>query len=449
MNNVTLFIVDESVDLEIIKIKVSEYKNLKIISFDFNTHKLLSENGIAHDKIEDYLDNSDYQKIDDAVVSLSVNWYKKKNLEPFLEYRDVNLGSLLEIEMPSFLFPIVKKFYGVLRLFEKDKPSMIVAPLAVSNIMKIISNEVQVHTFEKMKKDNQPSLVFDYIQLKFNIGGIPFRFNIRRHTFFRIKKLLENFTRFFLNLKPDFKRSMSDAILMLDFNPIVYKDLFVELSKLNKQILLLNQRRPAIQNLQSINIIKKAKCKILRLDDFLDSDLKRKIDDNTRAKLGQLYEMWNNDNLLNPIFSVEGYSLWNVVRDSFIQTCKNRFTECIYGLELAAKMLEKIKFKCILEWAHTATDEKIICLEANKLHIPIIFLQHGLMTLNESFEKFRIFFPFFPSNGAKMAVWGDIMKEFNINNGIREDLVLNTGSPRHDVYFSRKKTKGKPKGVIL
>src|SRR5437899_11646924 len=138
MNNVTLFLVDESVDLEIIKIKVAEYKNLKIISFDFNTHKLLSENGIAHDKIEDYLDNSDYQKIDDSVVSLSVNWYKKKNLEPYLEYRNINLGSLLEIEMPSFFFPIMKKFYGVLRLYEKDKLSMIVDTITISNFVNTI-----------------------------------------------------------------------------------------------------------------------------------------------------------------------------------------------------------------------------------------------------------------------------------------------------------------------
>ena len=153
MNNVdTFFLVDESVDLETIKIKVNEYKNSKIVSFDFNTHKLLSENGIAHNKIEDYLDNSDYQKIDDSVVSLSVNWYKKKNLEPYLEYRNINLGSLLEIEMPSFFFPIMKKFYGVLRLYEKDKPSMIVASITISNIVKTISNEVHVNTFEKIKK---------------------------------------------------------------------------------------------------------------------------------------------------------------------------------------------------------------------------------------------------------------------------------------------------------
>src|SRR5438445_12060497 len=174
MNNVdTFFLVDESVDLETIKIKVNEYKNSKIVSFDFNTHKLLSENGIAHNKIEDYLDNSDYQKIDDSVVSLSVNWYKKKNLEPYLEYRNINLDSLLEIEMPSFFFPTMKKFYGVLRLYDKDKPSMIVAPITISNIVKTISNEVHVNTFEKIKKGNQQLILFNYINLKFTIVGTP------------------------------------------------------------------------------------------------------------------------------------------------------------------------------------------------------------------------------------------------------------------------------------
>ena len=442
------YLIDESVNLDAIRKQMEVHKEGKFVSFDFRAHKLLEKEKISHEKIEDYLDGSDYKKIDGMVASLSLNWYKDSSVEKYLEYRDINLGSLLEIEMPSFFFPIIKKFYGILKLFEKNTPSIVVASTTISKIVSIVSPKIELITLEKIT-DKEPALVFDNIQIKFNVGGIPFRFNIKRQTFFRIKRLVENLTSSLFNLKPNLNGLMNDIILLLDFNPLIYRDLLNELSKTDKRIFLLNQRRPAIQNLESLKIIRNANCKILSLDDFLDIDLKRKIEANEKSKLSQLNEIWKNNDVLNKIFLVEGYSIWNVIKDSFIQTCNRRFLECIRQLELAAKMFEKIKFKCMLEWAHTATDEKIMCLEAKKLGIPTIFLQHGMMILNDSFEKFRKFAPFFPSNGAKIAVWGEVMKNFNIVNGIEDDLILDTGSPRHDAYFSRRKTQKKSTGVIL
>ena len=442
------YLIDESVNLDSIKKQMDLNRDGKFITFDFRSHKLLERENITHEKIEDYLNELDYEKIDDYVSSISVNWYKNTSIDKLLEYRDINLGSLLEIEMPSFFFPIVKNFYGVLRLFEKNKPTLVISSPVMSKIVKATFPETELITLEQMNS-KEPSLVFDQIQIKFNIGKMPFRFNIKRHTFFKIKKLTENLTRSIFNMKSNVYSQVDNAVLLLDFNPLVYGNLLNELSKTNKQIFLLNQRRPAIQNLQSLKIIKNANCKILSLDDFLNDALKRKIETNGHSKLSQINKIWENDELLNKIFLVEGHSIWDAIKNNFIPTCNVRFMECISKLELAATMFEKIKFKCMLEWAHTATDEKIMCLEAKKVSIPTIFLQHGMMILNDSFEKFRKFAPFFPSNGAKIAVWGETMKNFNLGHGVSNDLILDTGSPRHDEYFSRKQKKKKSTGVIL
>ena len=41
--------------------------------------------------------------------------------------------------------------------------------------------------------------------------------------------------------------------------------------------------------------------------------------------------------------------------------------ECIEKIELAEILFKKIKFKCILEWAHTSTEEKIIISRSKKI----------------------------------------------------------------------------------
>ena len=60
----------------------------------------------------------------------------------------------------------------------------------------------------------------------------------------------------FFNLKVNPDSYNTKSILLLDFNPIIYESLFKELSNIKKNIILLNQRRPAIWNMESLKIIR-------------------------------------------------------------------------------------------------------------------------------------------------------------------------------------------------
>ena len=57
-------------------------------------------------------------------------------------------------------------------------------------------------------------------------------------------------------------------ILLLDFNPERYEHLLLELSKLNHNIILLNQRRPAVWNKNSLKIIRKTNTFVINLNNF-------------------------------------------------------------------------------------------------------------------------------------------------------------------------------------
>ena len=431
----TIFLVDESVDMNILKSKVKEYDNIRIISYDYYTHKSLNNLGLNHEKIEDYLDEEDRLLIDEKVIELSTNWYKHESLQKYLKYEDINLGSLLEMEFTKYFFNILKKFIGTMRIIEKEKPEMVVTSLLLSRIITTFPDKVKsipINTIEK-----SPELFFDKIEIKFNLGKKPIVFQISRKNFLIIKKIAEKITSSVFKLKFNMKDSLQDSILLLDFNPILYGDLMTELGKTKKQVILLNQRRPAIMNFKSLNVVKNANCKVLSLDDLLDPEIVSKIEMEKNKIQKKLDELWNLD-VFNEIFLIEGYSMWETIRTSFSNICLNRFMECIFKIQLTKKLFDKINVKSILEWAHKAVEERIILIEANKRKIPITTLQHGTMTLNEKFARYRSITPFFPSDGAKMAIWGKLMMELNLKNGINENELIVSGSPRHDIFFKKK-----------
>lgn len=59
----------------------------------------------------------------------------------------------------------------------------------------------------------------------------------------------------------------------MEFNPIQYNELMHEIYSLNDEIILLNERRPAVWNLKSLTIVKNTKSKILRLSTTSDNVL--------------------------------------------------------------------------------------------------------------------------------------------------------------------------------
>ena len=258
MDKNAIFLVDESVDIETVQLKISEYAQVKIISFDYYSHKSLTQAKIAHDKVEDYLNQNDRSDIDSKVMSFSTEWYKHPQLQNYLEYKNRNLGSLIELEFPRYFINILRKFVGTIRIIEKEKPTTIITSLMLTSVINSISsNRIEVISLEKPKKST-PILFLIHINVRFNLGKKYISFHISRKNFLKLKKFAENLTKIFFNVKTDLNSSIDSAILLLDFNPLIYEELLFELAKLHDKIILFNQRRPAIVNMDSLRIVKKS-----------------------------------------------------------------------------------------------------------------------------------------------------------------------------------------------
>ena len=262
-----------------------------------------------------------------------------------------------------------------------------------------------------------------------------------------MKDFVEKITKQFLKLNQNFN-SNQKCILLLDFNTIQYNLLLKELSHSSKNILLLNQRRPAVWNLESYNIIRKLGSNIISLNDF-NKKIENKIKQEKQQTKNELEAMWNNNLIFNKIFTIENYSIWNSIKDSFKKMCNTRFLDSVERLMLLQQLFTKYDISVILEWAETAPHEKEVVHVAKRYGKKIVMLQHGMSPSGDIWGRAGRFFSFFsgPLNSDKQVVWGGITKDYAIKCGHNPENVISVGSPRHDKFFQAKKIDSK--GMIL
>lgn len=434
MNEIIL--VEGDINFESIDKEIFDNKKL-VVSFDYKSHKSLTENNIEHKLVEEFFLEDDKAEIDLFSLKLGISWYKDKKLKSYLEYDGLNLGSLLELEMPSYFFNILKKIIGIKKIIEKENPNKIIS-YSLKKYVYVICKERGIKT-QFYEKKISTGLFFDEISIPLNLGFTIKNVKISRKNYFKIKKAVDKISNSVWKTKSSKKAlEKKDSILLLDFNTKLYKDFIKSFPSSEKNIIFLNQRRPAIWDLESLKIIKNSNCKVLSLRDFENKETKKIYQmkqDELRQKLNQMLE---NEDVLKNIFSHNNEPFWNAIKEDFSKIVIERFSESMRRLILIHEMFENLNIKSIVNWAHTGMEEKEIGFVANNKTIPIFCLQHGIMTLNEKFEKYHPIMPVLPSNNSKMMVWGEIMKEYLLKHKINPRQILVVGSPRHDRFFKKK-----------
>lgn len=427
----TIILAEDNTDFDFFK-DFAHKIDYKVISFDIVAHKRLESLGIKHELIEDYFEDGDPKLVDDNTIRICLEWYKQKAFSEFLQFEGVNFGWLLEIELFSFIVQTIKKFVGIIRLIEKEKPSLVYCSKLLSLMILEIDKSSVIET-RLVPTSSASSLHFDKVEIPINVGGRLIPIRISRDSAIKIKKLIESFTNIFFHLKPSGNKP---SLVLLDFNPILYKDMLKELSKLPYQILLLNERRPAAWNLQAIKILRKLGCKVVLLNDFLDESTRDEIKAKQQKFASSLDGLFSNDEEFKAFFSVLGVSFWPSIKDYFVLSCKTRFSESIQRLVLTEKFIQNFKIKQVVTMYNTGVEEKIILSRFEKYNIPGILLQHGYLP-HGSYVKnnYLAISPVIPQKGIKNAVWGNFTKELLLNLGIPSDAIYTIGSPRHDQFF--------------
>ena len=434
MNEIIL--VEGKIDFNVIEKKIFNNNSL-VVSFDFDSHKTLNQNKIKHKLVEDYFSEEDKIEIDSFSLKLGTSWYKNEKISQYLEYDKINLGSLLELEMPSYFLKILKRVIGIKKIVEKEEPKKIISYSLKKYVNEFCKKkEITIKNYEKRK---ETGLFFDEISIPLSLGVTTKNIKISRKNYFRLKKIMEKISNSIWRTKLNKKLLLNnESILLIDFNTKLYEDLLKSFPVSNKNIIILNQRKPAIWNLETLQIIKNSNCKILSIKDFENKITKEKNELDQKEFNKKLKKMLNDKNSLNAIFSHNQESFWEIIENEFSDIITKRFSESIKRLVLIDIMFNEMNIKSVLDWAHTGMEEKEISFLANKRKIPIFCLQHGIMTLNPKFNKYHSIMPVLPSNNSKMLVWGEIMKDYLLKQNVNSKDITIVGSPRHDKFFKQK-----------
>jgi len=429
-----IIFVEDSFDVEkIIQKKINLTQSI-IFTLDIKSHIALKEKNIQHEFAESYISKDDRINIFNASIKFR-DWYKRHPELKELLFKGINLIEVFDLnELQQLLLERLFKLLIIKRILEKYDAEKIIASKSLKSIIESIPLSKK-YTLEFFLKPSNNSSFFDKYQINYKIGFFNISFKIKRSTLSKIKKWYEKIATI-QNLWHNDYESINN-ILFLEFDPTKYEELFQQLKKSGVKVVLFNKRKSAIWNLKSIAIVKKYDCKLINESKLLKNK-NEEISTNLHSFELKFKKFWNHIDFFNEIFIFEQCYFWNVIKDPLIQVYDNRLEEFIKLIILSDGILKSFNFKSIVSlFTNGETENTILGLNNNR--ILNILLEHGYANFVTDISRFDIFHMYDQFND-KIAVWGEIQKNYLVNSKkIDETRILSVGSPRHDIFFNKKK----------
>lgn len=435
MDKIFVFIDNDNLE----NLNLKKLTNAQIFTFNIHAHKFLEKMKIIHTIAENYLDDSDHEKMFDAAINLW-NWYDKKEIFEDMKFKNINLLSIADTsEFHQIMIREIYTFYVIKRIIEKEKPTKIILSTHFSKIVEQLNNN---NSLSMEIFDNQPHefhIAWEKILFRFNIGNRPISIPISRKRYNQFKNFFESFIGNLLGLWYNFD-IQKPSILFLEFNPTQYSILIKNFKFFNGNILFFNRRRSAIWNLPSIKLLKKYSGKLISSKINLTKYEKNEINSLIDYYEKKLQKVWSNEKLFSQIFSIETCNFWPVVSGALYQIYKQRIEEYLELTSISQKILTNSDIKYIISLNIFGETEKSI-LDNNKNKIPSILLEHGATNYLPEFSKYDIssMYSIFKD---KISLWGNIQKDYLIKHRkIPNERIIISGSPRHEDFFYAEKTK--------
>ena len=415
----------------------------KIFALDYNSHQILKKKSINHELADNELDENDLVKIFDKVVSL-YDWYKFIPKEIECKINNFNFFQILDsAELHAYIINVLYDFVMIKKIIEKEAPEKIIISESLKETIIPFCDKIK---FEIIRSSKIQDIVYDEIQIKFNLGKLPISFNISRKNYLKLKKVCEKVILKIYNLSPITENKKS--VLLTEINPNEYEYLISELSKKGVQILILNNRKPAIWDKNSLRIIRKYNCKILELEELLSKEDKGNILEFSEQIKQKIRLLRNYNEKIRHNFLFDGISFWDCIEKKLLEIFESRCEWYILLINGVARIIQNYNIKSIISFNVIGETEKAV-LGINDNIIPSIMLVHAFDNYTAESARYDILSMYSLFND-KIAVWGDVQKEYlQKAHGIDNERIILSGSPRHDKFFRDRGMKNKQKKIIL
>ena len=430
---------------------VSDYDDLdeiasknksKIISFNYDTHKILKDKKIHHEISDNYLSKKDLRTIQKTAYSIS-EWFNADVISKYIYYNGVNLGSLIQDELINILVNYIKKVFELFKISKEFTNSTFISSHTCCKIMKNFSKKI--NEFKNSSTENLQPFPLDSIKIKMKIGtkNHSMEFGISKNLFKKLKSVSEKSSKFLLS-KNNSIGETSKNILIVEFNPIQYQSFFEQMPDSKLNFLIYNRRRPAFWNFQSYNLIKRSGCLAETENSLLDAKLKKIILNGKRQMEIKISDLFSKESFFKSFFSLEEISFWPTFKEFFQEYFRKRALEFIQEVELTKKLMEKYDFSSILILSEAGLHERIALQLAYQKQIPVCLVQHGINYNTKESYDMNVAKGALPIKSDYYLCWGRISGEYSKKMAIKSEKVHPIGSAVFDgVTFDEQKCSKK------
>ena len=400
----------------------------KIITFDINSDRMLTEKKIPHIVSDDFIDNYDSKSIDSACLDLC-QWYNKNNGNELLSYENINLGSLFRVEFHNFLIPIIKNFLILNKVNTLYPNSNFICS---ANIYQI-ANVLEMNSVPIDDKFFNVDLTWDKIQ--YNITD-SISFGISKNNFMKLKNLSNTISNLIIKNQTD--NNSKNNFALIEFDPIKYKKIFDESNSLHGKIHLYNRHRPIFYNIESLNIIRNSKVIPHLTSKKSLKKINSKINSLEKKFLSNLEEFLNDDEFFNLFFKYNGIELWKFIKPNIVKIFKKKTFDSICEIEYAKNFLLENNLKSVILLSESGFIEQIIIGLSKKFPINIILLQHGISVFKPSSLNYnKILGGIIPLDSNYFFSWGKISSEYMEKLEFINSKIKLIGSPSLDKLIDK------------
>ena len=432
----SLVILDSSIQFD--EFKKFSMENTTFVAADYETHKKLVDSNTKHELLDNYLQKKERLELYDFVLS-KYTWYENLSRKPDFEFNNINILSLMSsLEFHEFVLTVLIKLFSIKNIISSKSPNEIFVSEKFLKYVKLVQDKNKIHTFDSNLNDEK-SFLTNKIELRFNILSKPCTFYISKKNYSSLKKIYENFFCKINNLWLD-KKTSKEIILLVEFNTSAYEEMIRTLSKSKKQVVVLNRRRSAIWNKNSIGILKSNNVKILDPEKFFDLHTDPEFALEHKRLNENLHELWKSKELFS-IFSVKEISFWPLIKDRLKKIYDYRLDDYLKFIFQSRNFLTQLNIKKIICLGESGETENVL-LQSIENDVDSILLQHSFLRYNPELKKLQWKYEDQNMLGLtckKFFLWGNSdLNYFLENSKIQKDQLIISGSPRHDQFLQIK-----------
>lgn len=427
----TVILFDSNSSINDIK-QFIEKSDTLVISFDFNSHKLLNANKIPHKISDNWIERNEYLNIQKHVYKLS-HWFNHPDLNQELFYDEINLGELIFGELLYFLPTYISNFLKIKNIFSQYVDSTFLANGILFDLINKLTSNSNLLTYDQTYNQTYN----DPIKIKYNLKIFHKNLSIQIPTkqYLFIKNNVEQFLNYFVN--PKKLSSKNNNLLLVNFHTEKYASFFNESINTSVQLYAYNTIMPNFWNHNSYSIIKKSKCYLIN-EPILSSEVKYTYQKSISKLKEQCEKLWQKEEyFFESLFNYENFPLWNSFKNYFFNLCKTRISNYLIQIEKIKIILDKYKIKNVLVWSETNPVDIIFLQLRKKYGYKVFKLQHGYYPESELSSNFCQAYRMYGLKSDKYFVWGKATKLHYLNYGFPDEKIVITGSPIHDPFFQK------------